>query len=85
MKKQVERRATMPRIPRRKKQPSTDVKATLDKNECFALKKCTSYLQRHLKRYFTLDEKTMNMLCYTFRDEMGRVNEYILNLLDIRI
>ena len=72
----------MPRIPRRKKQLSTDVKTNLDKNECFAFKKCTSYLQRHLKRYFTLDEKTMNMLCYTLRNEMARVNEYILNLLD---
>ena len=72
----------MPRIPRRKKQLSTDIKTNLDKNECFAFKKCTSYLQQHLKRYFTLDEKTMNMLCYTLRNEMARVNEYILNLLD---
>ena len=72
----------MPRKHRRKKQLSTDVKATLDKNECFALKKCTLYLLRHLDRYFTLDEKTMKILCYTLRGEMARVNEYILDLLD---
>ena len=72
----------MPRKHRRKKWMTTDVKANLDKNECFALKKCTLYLRRHLDRYFTLDEKTMNMFCYTLRDEMGQVNEYILDLLD---
>lgn len=72
----------MPRRHRRKKQLSTDVKANLDKNECFALKKCTLYLRRHLDRYFTMDEETMNILCYTLRGEMGQVNEYILDLLD---
>jgi SpoVK/Ycf46/Vps4 family AAA+-type ATPase len=72
----------MPKKHRRKKRILTDAKATLDKNECFALKKCTLYLRRHLDRYFTLDEETMNILCYTLRGEMGRINEYILDLLD---
>ncbi|MEA3414764.1 MAG: AAA family ATPase [Thermodesulfobacteriota bacterium] len=72
----------MPKKHRRKKQILTDVKINLDKNECFALKKCTLYLRRHLDRYFTLDKETMNILCYTLRDEMARVSEYILDLLD---
>ena len=70
----------MPKKHRRKKQILTDAKATLDKNECFALKKCTLYLRRHLDRYFTLDEETMKILCFTLRGEMRQVNEYILDL-----
>ena len=72
----------MPRKHRRKKQILTDAKAALDKNECFALKKCTLYLRRHLDRYFAMDEETMKILCYTLRGEMASINEYILDLLD---
>jgi transitional endoplasmic reticulum ATPase len=53
-----------------------------DKNECFVFNKCILYLHRHLKRNFTLDRETMEILCWVLGNEMEQIGGYLLDFID---
>ena len=53
-----------------------------DKNECFVFNKCILYLRRHLKRNFTLDRETMEILCWVLGNEMEQIGGYLLDFID---
>lgn len=53
-----------------------------DKNECFVFKKCILYLRRHLKRNFTLDRETMEIICWVLGNEMEQIGGYFLDFID---
>lgn len=53
-----------------------------DKDECFILRKCLSYLKRHLNRYFVLDDETMSMICWILGHEMKQIGVLLLELFE---
>jgi len=52
-----------------------------DKNECFVFNKCILYLHRHLKRNFTLDRETMEILCWVLGNEMEQIGGNLLDFI----
>lgn len=53
-----------------------------DKDERFVIRKCVSYLQRHLNRYFMLDSETMSTICWVLGHEMEQIGAFLLGFFD---
>ena len=53
-----------------------------DKDERFVISTCLSYLQRHLNRYFVLDNETMSMICWALGHKMEKIGIFLLDFFD---
>ena len=49
----------------------------VDKNEFFVLRQCTIYLIRHLNRYHSFDEETLQMVCWTLGNDMKKIGKFL--------
>lgn len=68
----------MPRRRRRMRKEGGFTGLETDKNDRFVLKKCATYLKRHLNRYPVLDGETLEMLCWIFGKDKKQIGEYML-------
>ena len=50
-----------------------------DKNDCFALKHCLAYMQRHLRRFPTYNRETCKMLTWTIGQETESILEHLIS------
>jgi len=50
----------------------------VDKNEFFVLRKCAIYLIRHLNRYHSFDDDTLQMVCWTLGNDMEKIGKFLL-------
>lgn len=53
-----------------------------DKNERFVWRKSLTYLSRYLRRYFTIDDETMSMLCWALGQDTQLIFRYLLDRFD---
>ena len=53
-----------------------------DRNECFVLRRCIAYMERYLRRYFTVDGETMTMLCWVLGEDTHLVFRHLLSRFD---
>jgi len=49
----------------------------VDKNEFFVLRKCAIYLIRHLNRYHSFDDDTLQMVCWTLGNDMEKIGKFL--------
>jgi hypothetical protein len=52
---------------------------TYDKNERFVFKKSATYLCRHLTRYSSIDNNTIEVICSIMGHEMKQIGELLLD------
>ncbi|MDY6790737.1 MAG: ATP-binding protein [Thermodesulfobacteriota bacterium] len=64
------------RIPRRTS-GITPGRMGADKNEFFVLRKCAIYLTRHLNRYHSFNDETLQMVCWTLGNDMKKIGKFL--------
>ena len=74
---QVERRVFMRRRYTRNGSGITPGTLGVDKNEFFVLRKCAIYLIRHLNRYRSFDDETLEMICWTLGNDMKKIGKFL--------
>ena len=65
----------------RRKRESVNSALIFDKNERFVLRKCISYLQRHLRRYPVFDRETLEFICWVLGKDSDQLAKYLLSQL----
>jgi len=53
-----------------------------DRNEQFIISNCSKYLYRHLSRYSTIDNETMEIVCWTLSKDNDKIFHYLIDKVD---
>ena len=50
-----------------------------DRNDLYVLRKCITWLQRHIQRYPCFDAETMKLVCWILGEDMQELGYYLLS------